>query len=181
MALDSYLAAHNLALVPKQSSYRAIVTRSPVPKGSVIIKSPPLCSFPTPSVADSICNHCFNSQVSRLTPCATSSSFSSHSLMRCSRCKSAFYCSVQCQRKAWNLHHKWLCDGMVITDNTNGDYEMLRRVCLVIGGIAKKEYLTDYDVLYETFSGLMDHKSDYSQDILEYFNQVATVVLNDLS
>src|SRR6185312_2607141 len=74
-----------------------------------------------------------------------------------------------------------LCDGMVITDNTNGDYEMLRRVCLVIGGIAKKEYLTDYDVLYETFSGLMDHKNNYSQDILEYFNQVATAVLNDLS
>jgi len=69
----------------------------------------------------------------------------------------------------------------MITDNTNGDYEMLRRVCLVIGGIAKKEYLTDYDVLYETFSGLMDHKNDYSQDIRKYFNQVATVVLNDLS
>lgn len=40
------------------------------------------------------CHHCFKDDVK---------------LLRCSRCKEAFYCSRKCQKKNWKRAHRYIC------------------------------------------------------------------------
>ena len=50
-----------------------------------------------PESLDRVCSHC-----------STQASESNH-LMTCARCKSAFYCSRNCQRAHWKAGHKKIC------------------------------------------------------------------------
>ena len=68
--------------------------------GNLILQADPFAYVIFENMAEHVCHHCFNMVIRDKSGKPTST------LLKCSACKFARYCSRDCQKKAWPMHKK---------------------------------------------------------------------------
>lgn len=173
--IQHYINGHNLTLMTSTQKGRIVVATDHHHRGAIIITSKPLA---TVSVSDDYCQHCLRQ--SRKTDTGYTP------LQRCSRCKSAYFCDMDCFKSAWINYHRYVCgDG----DWRTCDEELLERtVCSLIrykqhnytpapnnlDSLPPKETM---DITIEAFSCLQDHLNDQPAHITRQLFELADKVL----
>ncbi|XP_004292117.1 PREDICTED: histone-lysine N-methyltransferase ASHR1-like [Fragaria vesca subsp. vesca] len=83
------LGNRGLAISKLPGKGRCLFTTKDFNPGEVIITEEPYVCMPKDSVANYLCDACFEE---------------SGNLNKCSRCKTVYYCSTACQKSEWKLH-----------------------------------------------------------------------------
>ncbi|KAI8096151.1 uncharacterized protein BX664DRAFT_290861 [Halteromyces radiatus] len=131
--LYQYLDAHKLNLIVTKQKGKSIISTDHRERGSILITSQPLAIV---SVSDDYCHHCLRQ--SHYT-----------TLQRCSRCKAAYFCGMDCFKLAWIHYHRYVCGDKV--DHRTADEELLERmVCRLI------HYKQQYAHIIQQLSELAD-------------------------
>lgn len=100
-ALQKYLSSYSLALAQDSSKGRKVVATSLIERGSIVTTSQPLGTVPLKAHVNEFCNYCFRK--------LGASQYSTTPLKRCSRCKSAYFCDMNCFKNAWLSYHQYVC------------------------------------------------------------------------
>lgn len=131
-ALQKYLSSYSLALAQDSSKGRKVVATSLIERGSIVTTSQPLGTVPLKAHVNEFCNYCFRK--------LGASQYSTTPLKRCSRCKSAYFCDMNCFKNAWLSYHQYVCRPKTSQEQEEEenheedviamDVEMLERVAL---------------------------------------------------
>ncbi|ORZ13732.1 hypothetical protein BCR42DRAFT_418955 [Absidia repens] len=177
--LQNYLDAHKVTLTTTQQKGRSIFATHQHDRGSTIITSQPVALV---SVSDDYCQHCFRQSHYAASEHTT--------LQRCSRCKTAYFCGMECFKSAWINYHRYVCGD---DDWRTFDEEILERiVCSLIR--YKQQNTTSpaplksthssstlpnesIHVTMEAFSYLEDHLDDQPAHITQQLSELASKVL----
>ena len=91
-------------------------------------------------------------------------------LLKCAKCKSVFYCENNCQKKAWNSHHKNECALLnnvtqIPPGDINDNYRNLVRTILKLKkNSGNSEFVTLPTGQNRYFKDLMSHKTELAKD-----------------
>lgn len=150
--------------VKKSEFGNGLFAKSSIQPFDVISTELPIVSILTQSKLSDYCDYCWKKV---------------GNLKVCSKCKSARFCSIDCQRKSWNFSiHKGECS-VLSRMATNRDDNDTLRVCLRF--LFRKQY-KDFDATKQSqfdIERLKDLAYEPSQDD-QYYKELAVVVLNHL-
>ncbi|ORY92201.1 hypothetical protein BCR43DRAFT_497957 [Syncephalastrum racemosum] len=188
--LEQYLRGCHLELQAAEESNRGrnVVATSLLKRGSVVTTSQPLGAVPLKANRHEFCNYCFRKLGQQYPPAA---------LQRCSRCKAAYFCDMQCFKNAWLSYHQFVCQPPAANDTQDEnnedqedqelDLEMTERVALNVARYEERraaqptveEEVEDetVEVTMEAFSSLMEHREDHPKHLLAHYEQVARTAL----
>ncbi|KAJ3186728.1 SET and MYND domain-containing protein 3 [Gaertneriomyces sp. JEL0708] len=113
-----FLEKHGLSLADHPVKRRVVLTRTAIPAGTEVFRSPALATV----TLDHACHYCL-----------LRADDAGHPLTRCAACKRATYCGKACQLADWKGGHSHLCRVWKTRGNSTGgewekDEEMLIKV-----------------------------------------------------
>ncbi|KAI9018690.1 hypothetical protein CLU79DRAFT_759884 [Phycomyces nitens] len=185
--LDVYLESYQIALIDDSNPNkgRCIVALEPLSRGSVITTSQPLATITLEANRNEFCNYCFKKPQS-MSPNVMP-------LQRCTQCRAAYFCNVDCFKNAWLGYHQFVCKSLAKSppeDSETLDAEMLERVALNVGRYSQKPASDNnglgeegerqdetVDVTMEAFLSLMGHVKEQPKHVLNKYKRIADMVL----
>ena len=93
--------------------------------GNLILQADPFAYVIFENMAEHVCHHCFNMVIRDKSGKPTTT------LLKCSACKFARYCSRDCQKKAWPMHKKE-CMAIKVRNGFNYAIMLLRNSSYII-------------------------------------------------
>ena len=122
--------------------------------GTEIARCQPFCHVASADIRNSVCDFCL------------SQDSSTSSFKKCSGCKFVYYCSVKCQKSAWQTYHKKECLYLrkVMPKYPTDTVRLLARIVLKLreGGMRESADLPDGQKRY--FDDLMTHQREIVRD-----------------
>ena len=92
-AREAFLNRRGVATARTDAKGTHLVAMRDLSVGEIVLDSPPVCCVLS---KEGRCEQCFEKE-------------SKVPLQHCSGCKTARYCSKECQAEAWSRHHKYEC------------------------------------------------------------------------
>jgi len=102
LSLNRFLHTKDIELRAVRDNEVGVFAVRDLPAGTLILDSPPFAFTLSQQHHRTHCHYCFEP---------------GNALQRCSRCKYAMYCSVDCQRAAWRDHHRVECGSEYVADS----------------------------------------------------------------
>ena len=99
--------------------------------GNLILQADPFAYVIFENMAEHVCHHCFNMVIRDKSGKPTTT------LLKCSACKFARYCSRDCQKKAWPMHKKE-CMAIKVRNTFNYIIILLRNSYYIIKNLENR-------------------------------------------